>query len=300
MRESQRKREWECELPDGRKVEGVLPDSEMTIQALTLVPKTMLGKPSAINAAAGENLLRVSVRKIGGQKVPFTRLRGRGWDRRFSPNEQQLLLQAFQFLTSPTEAEKEYFDNSVSLKPVKGEYHWTGAILENEDLRTIHETEQECQLIEDELEGLAEELEDLEDDEERADIEQAIRLLEEDLEELTEKWARIEEDRLIVRGRLPGAQDKQKSVEQVDQEFQDREYLVQAIAGANLLRNCLLSYQLGEDGERVELNYETLEGNGIDRVFEPKEQQLLLLGIMDMASPSKEEQANFLKTVKLT
>ena len=278
-----RRKEWECTLPDGRTIEGVLPDTSMQIQAIELVPAT-IDSMGAVQTRSLQNLLRLGIRKIDGEQINFQQLQGRRFDQRFNPKENQLLVSMYRRITSPTEAEQEHFDQSVEMKPRGGEYVWSAELQDNETLRELDEVERDLDLLESDIEQA------------RGDAGPADDVAAE-LDELKERAQNLRDTALQVRGILPGTEQTSNAVEQVDDKHQGNEYLVQAIAGANLLRNCVKEYT--HDGEKVPLSPEKLKGDQLDRHFTPKEQQTILTGLMDMSKPSSTEEKDFLGTVKI-
>ncbi|MDZ7703181.1 MAG: hypothetical protein U5L04_01695 [Trueperaceae bacterium] len=263
-----------------------MPDSALTQRAIELVPGTMDGKPAAVQRKTTSNLLRVCIREVDGEATSFDKLRGRSFDKVFGPKERGLLTQMFKRLTQPTAAEQDYFDDSLTVSAGDdGSYRWHGRILENSDLERLDAIERELYDLAGELESLAE-------------TSEAGMELAREIEELENERADIEDSALRVSGVLPGTDEIDRSVEQVPKEHQKRPSLAQKTAAENVLRNCIKSYE--EPGhERVSLSYPKLAGGALDEEFTPKEQNMILVGIMELSEPSKDEVEDFMTTVSV-
>lgn len=297
MSRNVRKKQWSCTLPGGRKVAGVLPDCLLTDRAIELVPKNVDDKPAAVQRRSSSNLLRLCVREIDGDELGYMKLQGRKFDREFDPRETALLEQMFQRLTQPTEAEQEHFNDSLSVSENDGSYYWEGEFVENETLRRLEEIEDERRDWTSERDKLSEDI-DL-DAEESDRLEQRINAINDDLEALDTEEEHLLEDRLWLRGVLPGTGELDRSVEQVPSDKQQRPALAQKTAMENIIRNCVKAYEYhdGEARTRVPVKFTKLRGVKLDAHFTPKEQNAIVVGIMGLSEPDKDEVRDFMDTV---
>lgn len=90
-------------------IEGVLPNTQLTRQAMEAVPKKTRRDPLIGLKEAQENLIRLCIRKIGKDELSFSLLRGRGLDRYLSAKQMHFVTEYFDRLTTPDDTDVESF-----------------------------------------------------------------------------------------------------------------------------------------------------------------------------------------------
>tara|TARA_Y100000310_G_C20566288_1_gene755661 strand:+ start:640 stop:1176 length:537 start_codon:yes stop_codon:yes gene_type:complete len=90
-------------------IEGKLPTTTLSRRAMMLVSKKLKKEPFLAMKESTENLLRLCINRIDGNRVSHVDLRGEGLDTHLSPKQQQMVGEYFNRLTSATEDEVEAF-----------------------------------------------------------------------------------------------------------------------------------------------------------------------------------------------
>ena len=94
-------------------IEGVMPSTRHTRQAMELVPNKMKRDALLGLKEAQENLLRICIRQIGPKTVGLNDLRGTGLDKHLTAKQMHFVTSLFDRMTTPDQADTEDFLSTV-------------------------------------------------------------------------------------------------------------------------------------------------------------------------------------------
>lgn len=101
-------------------IEGIYPNTQLSRRAMEAVPKRARRDPLIGMKESQENLLRICITRIGNDRVGFKDLRGKGLDKFLSQKQMHYVVEYFDRLTTPEEADVHDFLSTIQTGRRKG------------------------------------------------------------------------------------------------------------------------------------------------------------------------------------
>lgn len=262
--------------PDNEPIEWVVPDCSIQRRALEEIPSSQRRRESVVGQLLFDNLLRYCLKRYGDDELNYASLTGNALDNLFSQKQKGLLIEALNRSLRPNEAEKRWFENSLSME-YRGEEtetkRWEAEILLGSDLDDLNRLNTELARAK------------LNVDNEDSDVD------EEDVDELESKIEAVKDRGARLEGVVPGSRHQRQARERVANQFSDKPILADFQSQNNLVRGIVEKI----NGENVD--YQALAGTSLDKRLHPKEQHLIVEFVSDVTVPDEQERDDFLSTV---